>query len=62
MLRNVDIDDIKMESIRADAEEQLMQEAQERKGRYWSKERRADELYFGEGREQEEDENDENDD
>ena len=54
MLRNVDIDDLKMESIRADAEEQLMQESQERKGRYWSKERRADELYFGEGREQEE--------
>ena len=54
MLRRVDIDDLKMESIRADAEEQLMQEAQERKGRYWSKERRADELYFGEGREQEE--------
>ena len=53
MLRRVDIDDLKMESIRADAEEQLMQEAQERKGRYWSKERRADELYFGEGREQE---------
>ena len=54
MLRNVDLDDLKMESIRADAEEQIMQEAQERKGRYWSKERRADELYFGEGREQEE--------
>ena len=53
MLSNVDLDDLKMESIRADAEEQLMQEAQERKGRYWSKERRADELYFGEGREQE---------
>ena len=53
MLRNVDIDDLKMESIRADAEEQIMQEAQERKGRYWSKQRRADELYFGEGREQE---------
>ena len=53
-LRRVDIDDLKMESIRADAEEQIMQEAQERKGRYWSKERRADELYFGEGREQEE--------
>ena len=53
MLRRVDIDDLKMESIRADAEDQIMQEAQERKGRYWSKQRRADELYFGEGREQE---------
>ena len=54
MLRRVDIDDLRMESIRADAEEQIMQDAQERKGRYWSKERRADELYFGEGQEQEE--------
>ena len=30
----------------------------EHPGKYWDEERRADELYFGEGREQEEDESD----
>ena len=30
-------------------------------GKYWDAERRADEIYFGEGREQEEDESDESD-
>ena len=30
-------------------------------GKYWDAERRADELYFGEGREKEEDESDEKD-
>ena len=53
MLRNVDPDDLKAESIRADAEDELMD--------IWDAERRADEIYFGEGREQEEDEDDEND-
>lgn len=57
-MRRVDIDDLKMESIRADAEEQIMQDAQERVGRYWSKERRADEIYFGEGRDDDYEEDD----
>ena len=33
----------------------------EHPGKYWDAERRADEIYFGEGREQEEDEGDEKD-
>ena len=33
----------------------------EHPGKYWDAERRADELYFGEGREQKEDEGDEKD-
>ena len=33
----------------------------EHPGKYWDEERRADELYFGEGREQEEDKDDEKD-
>ena len=33
----------------------------EHPGKYWDAERRADEIYFGEGREQEEDESDEKD-
>ena len=32
----------------------------EHHGKYWDAERRADEIYFGEGREQKEDESDEN--
>ena len=58
MLRNVEPGDVKMESIRADAEEELMDR---HPGKYWDKERRADELYFGEGGEQDEGEDDEND-
>ena len=33
----------------------------EHPGKYWDEERRADEVYFGEGREQKEDEGDEKD-
>ena len=55
MLRNVDPDDLKAESIRADAEEEIMER---HPGKYWDAERLADELYFGEGREEEEDDED----
>ena len=58
-LRNVDPDDIKMESIRADAEDEF---TRRHPGKYWDAERLADELYFGEGREEKDDVDDEDDD